>query len=155
ILFSLAPPLGVVTIPAAFGCFHPYAPLKETLLAGLPKLPRFAKPSLRPSRMRPRDHLSLEELESRTLLSRTGWARLAAPPATHGQLAATNPTPPGFQPNQIRHAYGMDLINFGTSKAPIQATGAGQTIAIVDAYNDPNIAGDLAQFSTQFSLPKF
>src|SRR5205807_527834 len=32
--------------------------------------------------------------------------------------------------------------------------GAGQTIAIVDAYHDPNIVGDLSGFSTQFSLPQ-
>lgn len=32
-------------------------------------------------------------------------------------------------------------------------TGGGQTIAIVDAYDDPNAAGDLAFFSSQFGLP--
>jgi subtilase family serine protease len=30
--------------------------------------------------------------------------------------------------------------------------GAGQTVAIVDAFNDPNIAADLATFSTQYGL---
>ncbi len=30
--------------------------------------------------------------------------------------------------------------------------GAGQTVAIVDAYNDPNIASDLATFDTQYGL---
>ena len=34
-------------------------------------------------------------------------------------------------------------------------TGSGQTIAIVDAYNDPNIFTDAAAFNTQFGLPLF
>jgi kumamolisin len=33
------------------------------------------------------------------------------------------------------------------------ATGGSQTIAIVDAYDDPNAAADLAFFSSQFGLP--
>src|SRR5205814_2269431 len=33
--------------------------------------------------------------------------------------------------------------------------GAGQTIAIIDAYNDPNIAADAATFSRQFGLQQF
>jgi hypothetical protein len=53
-------------------------------------------------------------------------------------------TPAGYSPPQVRHAYGFDqLANDGT----------GQTIAIVDAYDDPNITSDLNKFSTQFSLP--
>ena len=34
------------------------------------------------------------------------------------------------------------------------ATGAGQTIAIVDAYNDPNIAGDLNTFDRVQPVPR-
>ena len=34
----------------------------------------------------------------------------------------------------------------------MQGDGTGQTIAIIDAYDDPNIAGDLAAFDTQFGL---
>ena len=37
----------------------------------------------------------------------------------------------------------------------VAASGAGQTIAIVDAYNDPNIAAEVATFSRQFGLPQF
>ena len=32
-------------------------------------------------------------------------------------------------------------------------TGSGETIAIVDAYNDPNIAADLATFDSEYKLP--
>lgn len=37
--------------------------------------------------------------------------------------------------------------------ATINPTGGSRTIAIVDAYDDPNAANDLAQFSNQFGLP--
>lgn len=69
----------------------------------------------------------------------------------------TNPTPiPGsYSPNQIRLAYGFDAVSNGVQgpTAAAASGGAGQTIAIVDAYDDPNIASDLAHFDTQYSLP--
>jgi subtilase family serine protease len=57
-------------------------------------------------------------------------------------LATTGPT--GLTPATIASAYG-----FSTSAT----AGAGKTIAIVDAYNDPTAEADLAVFSTQFGLP--
>jgi subtilase family serine protease len=56
----------------------------------------------------------------------------------------TSPPISAFQPVQIRHAYGFDLLS---------DQGAGQTIALVDAYDDPNAESDLAVFSQQFKLP--
>jgi len=50
--------------------------------------------------------------------------------------------PSGYGPAQLRGAYGLP------SSAP-----AGQTIAIVDAYDHPNIASDLNVYSSQFGLP--
>jgi subtilase family serine protease len=61
--------------------------------------------------------------------------------------------PPGLSPHEIRHAYGLDHVLFSNSKHPIHANGAGQTIAIVDAYDAPNIAHDLRVFSKTFNLP--
>jgi subtilase family serine protease len=56
-----------------------------------------------------------------------------------------------FTPAQISHAYGIDNIKFGT----VKGDGTGQTIAIVDAYDAPNIAADLAFFdnNSKFTLP--
>lgn len=48
----------------------------------------------------------------------------------------------GFTPHQFREAYGF---------AP--HGGAGVTIAVVDAYNDPTILPDLAAYSRHFHLP--
>jgi subtilase family serine protease len=64
----------------------------------------------------------------------------------HQASGASLSTPPttAFTPAQIRHAYGFDLIT---------NQGAGQTIALVDAYDDANAANDLSVFSKQFNLP--
>ena len=48
----------------------------------------------------------------------------------------------------MKAAYGVNNITFGS----VAGTGAGETIAIVDAYNDPNIVSDLATFDKQFGL---
>ncbi|HTW94486.1 MAG TPA: S53 family peptidase, partial [Tepidisphaeraceae bacterium] len=55
----------------------------------------------------------------------------------------------GFTPSQISTAYGFNNIQLSNGDP---GTGAGQTIAIVDAYNDPNIASDLSAFDSQFDL---
>jgi subtilase family serine protease len=57
-------------------------------------------------------------------------------------LATTSPT--GLSPATIKSAY-----NFPTSST----AGTGKTIAIVDAFDDPNAEADLAVFSSQFGLP--
>src|SRR5262245_50848550 len=65
------------------------------------------------------------------------------------ELLEDRATPAGLTPAQVRHAYGFDqmaAVN-GTS-----LTGKGQTIAIVDAYNDPYIQSDLAAFDRQFGI---
>jgi subtilase family serine protease len=66
----------------------------------------------------------------------------AHPPFHVHRLSSSGPI--GFAPIQIRHAYGFDQLT---------ATGAGQTIAIVDAYGSPTIQKDLNTFCTQFHLP--
>jgi hypothetical protein len=53
-------------------------------------------------------------------------------------------------PQQVQAAYGINRIAF--SGGTVSGNGAGQTIAIVDAYNDPNISSDLAAFDRQYGL---
>lgn len=55
----------------------------------------------------------------------------------------------GVAPTDIRHAYGFDLLACNTGNT----CGSGQTVAIVDAFDDPNIQSDLNTFDTQFGLP--
>lgn len=54
----------------------------------------------------------------------------------------------GYTPAQIRSAYGLDQVHFGS----MPGNGAGQTIAIVDAFNDPKVSSDLHTFDQQFGL---
>jgi subtilase family serine protease len=57
-----------------------------------------------------------------------------------------------YTPAQIQQAYGFNQV------APVNGvpiTGAGQTIAIIDVYDDPNILSDANTFSSQFGLPQF
>src|SRR5262249_17823542 len=105
-----------------------------------------SKPSkLLKFKARKRSRLQVENLESRTLLSGSPLDGLVATPAGHlGSAAYYNPYPSGYTPSQISHAYGFDQITF--NDGTIEGDGSGQTIAIVDAYRNPNIASDLHVF---------
>jgi subtilase family serine protease len=100
---------------------------------------RMAKAS-RPSRRSPRAVPALEALESRELPSVTAWE--ARPSADVTPLAGTASLTV-YTPAQIRHAYGFDKLPFD---------GAGQTIAIVAAYDDPKVSSDLRYFDRTFGL---
>ena len=63
-------------------------------------------------------------------------------------LATSSPT--GRSPTQLRQWYGYDQISF--AGGTVVGDGAGQTIAIVNAYHTPNAFSDLQAFSTQFGL---
>ncbi|MEW2516640.1 peptidase S8 [Actinacidiphila alni] len=69
----------------------------------------------------------------------------AARTATVTPDAATAATPSGYGPSDLLAAYGL------TSAAA--SKGAGETIAIVDAYDDPNAAKDLASYRSYYGLP--
>lgn len=57
-------------------------------------------------------------------------------------VVTPNATPSGLSPANLISAY----------KLPSLTAGSGQTVAIVDAYNDPNAESDLATYRTQFGL---
>ena len=61
-----------------------------------------------------------------------------------------------YTPAQIRAAYGMPALPAsGSSVTATQAAalGAGQTVYIIDANDDPNSAAELAAFNSSFGLP--
>jgi subtilase family serine protease len=62
---------------------------------------------------------------------------------SHGNPAAST-SPSGLSPATIKSVY-----NFPTSLT----AGAGKTVAIVDAYDDPTAESDLGVFSSQYGLP--
>ncbi len=98
--------------------------------------------------------LACEVLESRQLLSTAATST----PNLSSIVAQTDlqvlplvvSGPAGYTPQQIRSAYGVNQITFSGGK--VTGNGAGQTIAIVTAYNDPNIKSDLAAFDKQYGL---
>ena len=113
---------------------------------------RRSHPVSRPKRTRL--ELVCEALESRQLLSATA----TSPPDLSQIVAQTDLAvlplvasgPTGYTPQQIQNAYGVNQITFSGGK--VVGNGAGQTIAIVTAYNDPNISSDLAAFDKQYGL---
>jgi hypothetical protein len=94
--------------------------------------------------------LRLESLEVRALLSASAVLDSIFARPTFDSLGITNPAPQGYTPAQIRQAYGFNQISFNSGTVP--GNGSGQTIAIVDAYDDPNIAGDLHTFDQTFGI---
>ncbi|HLJ92329.1 MAG TPA: S53 family peptidase [Gemmataceae bacterium] len=105
--------------------------------------------ALRLGAPRRKPYLRIESLEDRTLLSIFGFAHTNLIKQPAGQMGPLDtPGPTGYTPAQIRHAYGFDQINFNG----VAGDGSGTTIAIVDAFDDPNIASDLHQFDTTFHL---
>ena len=90
----------------------------------------------------------VEALESRTVLSASSVLDTLVAEPSISPAAVTQTTPVGLTPAEVAKAYGFDQIYF----SGIKGTGAGQTIAIVDAYDNPNIASDLHIFDQTFGI---
>lgn len=89
----------------------------------------------------------------------TAFGRLLAQPAVEisgptvtragsaaGGISSPTPLADTVTPSQLRQAYGFNFAMPDGSAA----TGAGETIAIVDAFHDPNIQSDLHIFDQQY-----
>src|SRR5450631_1520029 len=64
------------------------------------------------------------------------------PPGVSANAVSPNATPAGYGPSTLVAAYKLD-----------QSKGSGQTVAVVDAYDDPSAESDLAAYRTQYGLP--
>src|SRR5205807_1026596 len=62
--------------------------------------------------------------------------------ASGNPLATSGPS--GYGPADLQSAYNIALAAANN--------GSGQTVAIVDAYNDPNAESDLATYRTQYGI---
>ncbi len=115
--------------------------------------------SVRPRRRARRLAPAYEPLDTRQLLSisvfpaPTNAMEAASSDVTVPSVdlapLATSSSPTGLTPEQITTAYGVNEISFD---GKVVGDGAGQTIAIVDAFFDPNIQSDLATFDKEFGL---
>jgi subtilase family serine protease len=66
------------------------------------------------------------------------------PRSAHAESALTAATAPsGYGPASLQAAYNL----------PSATAGSGRTVAIVDAYDDPNAEADLAVYRSQYGLP--
>lgn len=132
----------------------------EALCRGVQPLARHSSGSSRASRGRRRGRavrMQTQVLEVRVMLSATPTVSLDLSAVAVSNIAAASflgATPNAssgtqtYSPTQIRQAYGFDQVMFGS----VHGDGSGQTIAIVDAYGDPNILADLQKFDAQFQL---
>jgi subtilase family serine protease len=93
--------------------------------------------------------LSFEQLENRLPLSAAHGSLVSATHLDPVKKHVGSSVPYGLTPAATRAYYGFDQLSFGATPAD----GAGQTIAIVTARNNPNIASDLALFDQTFGLP--
>jgi subtilase family serine protease len=74
----------------------------------------------------------------------TGYAHCLALVRTDIHGLVRRNTPSGYSPGDLQTAY--DLTSYSSSN------GKGQTVAIVDAYVNPNAAKDLAVYRSQYAL---
>ncbi|MBA5638633.1 S53 family peptidase [Duganella sp. LX20W] len=99
---------------------------------------------------------SARRLSTRRLsLDKLEYAPPQSPDSTLAPMA-TSGTVTTYTPAQIRAAYGLPALPpSGTTLTAALAAqlGAGQTIYIVDAMHNPNVAAELAAFNAKFGLP--
>ena len=88
-------------------------------------------------------HLNIELLEDRTLMSTVTYTFVNF--GSNSVILGSNPE--GLQPSQVRSAYGLNSASFNDEVAD----GKGQTIAIVEPYNDPSVVADLDAFDSKFA----
>ena len=122
----------------------------------------------------------MENLESRLVMSHLPSSHVAVPPILPKEILSPDgkyvpdqqsaPTSSGLTPLQLQTAYGLSTgngsapsvynnnITFGT----VKGNGAGQTIAVIDAYNNPSFVDSsspnyrgsaLYEFDKEFGLP--
>ena len=74
---------------------------------------------------------------------------IKVPPVHHPLRVKPQPKymlagPQGLTPDQVKRAYGIDRVS---------GQGEGQIIAIIGAYDDPDIGGEVGAFDAAFNLP--
>ena len=79
---------------------------------------------------------------SASALSSSSLLRPVSPVAVNPTYTGTG-VGGGYGPADLRSAYNL----------PSETSGSGQTVGIVDAYNDPDAESDLAAYRSQYGLP--
>ena len=131
--------LGLVAIAAGLGALDAQAAGAETV-SPLPAADYGVRPACKPPVERHATCLALQ-LVPRTAIARTR-ARPLGVTRSHA-IAAYSPREGdyGLTPGELHTAYGLPTT-----------AGSTQTIAVVDAYNDPDAASDLTAYEAEFGL---
>ncbi len=99
--------------------------------------------------------LRLESLETRTFMSATPFQAAvfhdAVKPAA--SIAASASLKTQFTVNDLKNAYGVSNLLFTRGGSTVAADGRGQTIAIIDENDDPNIGKEITTFDSAMGLP--
>lgn len=93
-------------------------------------------------------HMQTRELSVERLVR--GPSQNVSSDATSGSTTVT------YSPAQVRAAYGLPTLPSsyaGLTAAQLAQYGAGQTIYLIDSFDDPMIVGELGAFSQLFGLP--
>ena len=109
------------------------------------------RPARKSQQGRFRARLALEQLEDRAVPSHLVTPGCHLVPSGTVLPSGGSGQPAGFSPAMISQAYGFNQITF--NNGTVKGDGSGQTIAIIDAYDQPNIASDLATFDRTYGLP--
>jgi hypothetical protein len=91
----------------------------------------------------------LGPLELRTMLSVVAPSGVSTPSVQYNAITTAAP----YGPSQVYQGYGYNRVIFQQGSNYYLGNGAGQTIAIVDAFNDASIKSNLASFDSQVGLP--
>jgi subtilase family serine protease len=90
-------------------------------------------------------------MQNRRQRFRPAWDRLDPRCLLSGFSPVTSS---GYTPSQIIGAYQLNAITFTSSTGlTVKGDGAGETIALIEIYSDPNLSSDLETFDAKYSLP--
>jgi subtilase family serine protease len=126
--------LAVLLVGGALPAFAATAPVSTTV-----QVPQRLCPATVPGRMACDAIAFRTERVSSAEAKKLRAAGIARPAATPAVGAGPKG---GYSPGQLASAYGVNA-----------ATATSQTVAIVDAYNDPSVTADLNHFDANYGLP--
>lgn len=86
--------------------------------------------------------ISPQQVQACSSVVRSGYARCMAIQEITSQIRSNTGGPAGYHPADLQSAY----------KLPSSSAGSGQTVAIVDAFDDPNAESDLSVYRSMFGL---
>jgi hypothetical protein len=141
--------IGLAIAPAASAAVHrAHGGARPRATAGPARAPRLPLSDQRPLDPPRAVRLPRDVRQACPLPGRVGVLQCAALVRTntrHYLGVIAHQVPSGYGPSDLQSAYNLT--------AAAASGGTGETVAVVDAYNDPDAASDLATYRAQYGLP--